>query len=55
LEEVAPQGAEFARVAVVCVSLFSDEVLYCFPLDEGECEGGLSSPGIKWRDTFVKA
>jgi hypothetical protein len=46
---------EFARVAIICVPLFSDEVLYCFPLDEGECEGSFATPGVKQWDSFVKA
>jgi hypothetical protein len=55
LEEVTPQGAEFAWVTVVRVPLLSDEVLYCFPLDEGECEGRLATPGVEGWDSFVQA
>jgi hypothetical protein len=55
LEEVAPKSTEFARVAVIRVPLFSDEVLYCFPLNEGECEGCFTTPGIEGWDSLIQA
>jgi hypothetical protein len=49
------EGVELAWIAVVHVSLFLDKVLYCFPLDEGECEGRLTMPGVEGWDPFIKA
>jgi hypothetical protein len=55
-EEEVPPYCEFSvGVLVVCITLFSSEVFYCFSLYESECEGCLSPEGVEGWYTFIEA
>lgn len=42
------------RVGIIDIVLFSDEVLYCLSLDEGECKGCFAMPGVKRGNALIK-